>query len=603
MKKIVLLSIILFSVAISEAQSNIQLAINYFNSKEYDKAEILFDKLYKKNKSSFYFDYYIDCLINQGKYKYAEKRVKKEIKKTPDNLTLYVNLGYLMKQTNQSQESEKYYRYVLKKLPRNQTQISRIGNSFLKRREYDWAEKVYLKGNEFFPNRFTTSLITIYSIERNNNKLIDAYLDFVKNNYSQVGFVERNLKRQMNNDINNEFSKLLERKLIIRIQKQRKEIYNEILIWFYTEKLEYSKALIQAQALDRKNRENGVRIYRIGQNAFENKDYKTAEIAFEDVIKKGEFYPYFINAKFGLLKVLYAKVENGMIKTPEEIKNVESKYLQMIAELGVSSRTIDLIIDLAHLQAFYLNKEPEAIKLLQKGMNIQGINSLLKAKFMMELGDIYLHSAKPWKAVLTYAKIEEDYPNLEITDEAKFKKAKVYFYLGQFKWALQQLDVLKGSPTKLIANDAIYWSDFISENAQDTSNTAMKKYARAELAFYEGKSSDAIAICDSLLKEDATNTVIPFVYYLKYKIYFDKKDFSEAAKNLQTIVSDYSYVMWADKVIFNLALLYENKLNQLDKAKEMYKKLLFDYQASIYSEKARENFKKLLEKNHTVVVP
>lgn len=590
MKRISLIfTIILFSKIIF-SQSDIQLAINYFNNKEFDKAEVIFDDLYKQNKTSFYFDYYLDCLFNQQKYDLAEKRINREIKKTPDDLTLYVDLGYLKTLTNDKEEADKQYKYVIKNLQKNEMLISQVGNAFLKRNEYDWAQNVFEKGNEFFAGKFTTSLISVYSMQRKYDKLIDTYLDYVIVDNSQLGFVEKSFLSQMNIDINNEFTNLLEQKLIMRIQKNKNEVYNEILIWFYTEKLEYSKALIQSQALDIKNKENGVRVYRIGDNAFNNGDYETADKAYSYVIKKGEFYPYFLNAKFGLLKVLYAKVENGMIKSPEEIKNVETKYLEMISELGVSSRTIDLIIELAHLQAFYLNKYNEAIDLLKKGIDIGGLNNLLKAKFMMELGDVYLHSSMPWDAVLEYAKIEKDFPDLEITDDAKFKKAKVYFYLGQVKWAQQQLDVLKGSPSKLIANDAIYWSQFISENSDDSLQTNLKRYARAALDFYEGSYLKSLITCDSLIKESSGASVIPFVYHLKYEIYYEQKDYIKAAENLQFVVDNYSYAMWTDKALYELATLYETKLNQLDKAKELYKKLLFDYKASIYSNKARERF-------------
>lgn len=590
MKRISLIfAFILFSKLIF-SQSDIQLAISYFNNKEYDKAEIIFNNLYKKNKSSFYFDYYLDCLFNQQKYDKAEKRINKEIKKSSNDLILYVDLGYLKTLTNDKEEADKQYKYVVKNLSKNEMQISQVGNAFLKRKEYDWAEKVFEKGNEFFPEKFTTSLITVYSLQRKYDKLIDTYLDHVLIDNTQLGFVEKNFLSIMNNDVDNEFTNLLEQRLIMRIQKRRNETYNEILIWFYTEKLEYSKALIQAKALDIKNKENGVRVYRIGENAFNNSDYETADKAYSYVIKKGEFYPYFLNAKFGLLKVLYAKVENGMIKSPEEIKNVESNYLEMIDKLGVSSRTIDLIIQLAHLQAFYLNKYNDAIDLLKKGINIRGLNNQLKAKFMLELGDVYLRSSMPWDAVLEYAKIEKDFPDLEITDNAKFKKAKVYFYLGQMKWAQQQLDILKGSPSKLIANDAIYWSDFISENSDDSLQTNLKRYARAELDFYEGYYLKSLTTCDSLIKESSGASVIPFVYHLKYEIYYEQKDYTKAAENLQFVVDNYSATMWTDKAIYELATLYETKLNQLDKAKELYKKLLFDYKASIYSNKARERF-------------
>jgi len=593
MKKLLLIVFAFFIGFEVFAQSDIQLAITYFNAKEYEKAEVLFYDLYKQKKIAFYFDYYLDCLIFQEKFDLAERRINKEIRKTPNNLVLYVNLGYLYKQTNNEQEAEKHFKYVLKKLPQNKVSISQIGNTFIKRKEYEWAEKVYLKGNEYFENNYTMSLISVYSMQRNNEKLIDTYLDYIENDYSKIDNAQKSFKILMNNDVNEEFSNLLEQKLIRKIQKDKKNTISEVLIWFYTVKSEYSKALIHAKALDLKNKENGVRIYKIGLKAFENEDYNTSEKAYYYVVNKGDLYPYFYKAKFGLLKVLYAQVENGMVKTPDEIKKVESEYVKMINNLGISSRTIDLIIDLAHLQAFYLHKETDAIYLLQEGLKIPSLQNLLKAKFLLELGDVYLHSSMPWDAVLTYAKIEQNFPNLEITDNAKFRKAKVYFYLGQFKWAQDQWDVLKGSPSKLIANDAIYWSNFITENSDDSLQVSLTKYSRAEHAFYQGDYNKSLQICDSLLNDNSAYSIIPFTYHLKYEVYYAQKMFVKAAENLQKIADSYSYAIGSDKAVFELAVLYENHLNDNQKAKELYKKILFDYKSSIFCGKARTRFNEL----------
>ena len=578
---------------VAYAQQDMQLAMKYYNAKEYDKAEVLFDKLYKQRKTKFYFDYYIDCLIFQEKFKEAEKRINKEIKKHPENLTFYIDLGYVKKKNGNENEAEKQYKYVLKNLPENINKIQQIANSFARKREYEWAEKVYLKGNNLFDDYFLQQLANIYALERKNELMIDTYLDYVRSQYSRLKTVKNVFKSYMQNDVNNNFSDLLEKKLIIRIQKTNNDIYTELLIWFYTEKADFTKALLQAEAIDRRKRENGVRVYNLGKTAFNSGNYDVANEAFQYVIDKGEDYPYYLQAKFSQLKVLYQKVVDGSIKTPSQIAEVENKYQNMINNLGISYNTIDLTIQLAHLQCFYLNKDTSAIALLQQSMQITGLNDKYKAQILLELGDTYLHASMPWDAILTYAKIENNFPNLQITDEAKFKKAKTYFYLGQFDWAQSQWDVLKGSPSKLIANDAIYWSNFILENSGDSTHKVLKKYSQADLAFYQGKNQKALLICDTILNKYSEFPVVPQVYHLKYEIYFSTKEYQKAAMNLQKIVDQYSYAMWADKAVFELAELYDYYLNDKEKASEYYKKLLFDFKGSIYSGKARTRYLEL----------
>lgn len=593
MKKFITIFILIIISYSAIAQQDMQIAMGYYNNKEYEKAEVLFDKLYKQRKSKFYFDYYLECLVFQEKFKEAEKRVEKEIKKNPNNLTFNIDLGYLKKQQGNESESEKEYKYVLKNLPNNKNQIIDIGNSFSRKKEYSWAEKTYIKGNELLDNEFLQYLANVYASQRNNEQMIETYLDYVNNDYSKMATVQNIFSSYLQHDVNNEFALLLQRSLVVRIQKKNNEVYEELLIWYYIKKSEYSNALIYAKALDKRNNENGVRVYRIGQKAFDNEDFKTANKAYTYVVEKGDKYPYFFQSRFALLKVLYSQVENGGITSNEEIKDLENRYLSIINELGISERTVDLIIDLAHLQAFYLGKQEEAISLLQEALN-KNVTDDFKAAFMIELGDIYVFAEMPWDAVITFAKVEENYGNLQITDDAKFKKAKVYFYLGEFEWAKSQWDILKGSPSKLISNDAIYWAYFIDENlGEDSTHQALKIYARADLYFYQKNYNNVIISADSIIQNFSSDPVVPSAYYLKYQCYIATKEYQKAALNLEIIVDKYSYSLFADKALFELAELYENQLNNKEKAIECYKKLLFEFEGSLYTDQSRKKFREL----------
>ncbi len=594
MKKLLYTLLIIYFALVLVAQEDMQLAMEYFNAKEFEKAEVLFDKLYKSKKSKFYFDYYLDCLIFQEKFKEAENKIEKEQKSHPDDLTFYIDLGYLKKMQGDEAEAEKQYKYVLKNLPSNYNSISNIGNSFQRKKEYTWAEEVYLKANLMLNSQFLQHLANVYASQRKYDEMVSAYLDYLSSDVTKYQTVQSIFSSYLQYDVNNEFSDILQRQLIMRIQKEGKEIFEELIIWFYTENNNFMNALVYSKSLDKRKNENGIRVFRIGQLASENEDYATANSAFTYVVEKGSLYPYYYQAKFALLNVLYQQVILGQLSSEEEIIKLENSYLSLIKELGISNRTVDFIVDLAHLQAFYLNKSEAAIELLQEALNIPNLSEEFKAKFMVKLADIYVYAEKPWDAVLTYAKVEEFFPNAEITDDAKFKKAKVYFYLGEFKWAQDQWDILKGSPSKLISNDAIYWSHFIDENSgSDSLQNSLKTYASADLFFYQRNYDKALKISDSIINNFSAEPVVPMAYYLKYQVYMQLKDYINAAENLDVFYEKYSYSMWADKAIFELAQLYDYYLDEKDKAADCYKKILFDFQGSIYTEPSRERYREL----------
>ncbi len=595
MKKILLVIFPVILAISAYSQQDMQLAMQYFNSKEYEKAEPIFEKLYKQRKATFYFDYYVDCLIFQEKFKDAEKKIKKEINKNPNDYSFKITLGYLYRSEGKDDDAEKQYKNVYKNLPQNKQQIITIGNTLIRRKEYNWAEKVYEKGDEYFEGEFTQSLAMVYAYERKYDLMIEKYLDYVANDYTKKSTVQNIFLNYLKNDVNNEFATLLEHALIVRIQtRNSNQIFEELLIWYYLQKNNFSSALIYAKSLDKRNKENGVRVYKVGQAAQTNDNLNIANKSFQYVVDKGTSYPYYNKARFALLKVMYQQVTNREITSEDELEQIENQYLTVINELSISNTTLDLIVDLAHLQGFYLNKEQNAITLLKQALAIPRISNDFKSKLLLELGDVYLHANMPWDAALTYGKIETQFQNLQITDEAKFRKAKTYFYLGQFEWAQGQWEVLEGSPSKLIANDAIYWSNFAKENiGSDSTYSALKVYARADFALYTSDFNKAILTADSLIQNFSSDPIIPYAYHLKYDIFMQTKEYQKAAASLQNIVDGYAYAMWADKAVFELAQLYDNQLNMPDKAAEMYKKILFDFQGSIFTDKARERYREL----------
>src|SRR3569833_1881329 len=113
---------------------------------------------------------------------------------------------------------------------------------------------------------------------------------------------------------------------------------------------------------------------------------------------------------------------------------------------------------LAKLQAFKLHKLADAQKLLEEALSIRDIKPNMLASCKLDLGDIYLLNNEPWEATLLYQQVETGYPNTNISQEAKFRDAKLAYYTGDFTWAKGQLDVLKAAASQLIANDALILS-------------------------------------------------------------------------------------------------------------------------------------------------
>ena len=72
-----------------------------------------------------------------------------------------------------------------------------------------------------------------------------------------------------------------------------------------------------------------------------------------------------------------------------------------------------------------------------------------------------------------------------------------------------------------------------------------------------------------------------------------KGDFKSAEKNFLNLIQNNPESILLDDTYFQLAELYENKLNDKELAKEMYQKIIFDFPSSIYLVEARKRFRVL----------
>jgi len=216
------------------------------------------------------------------------------------------------------------------------------------------------------------------------------------------------------------------------------------------------------------------------------------------------------------------------------------------------------------------------------------------AECKIELADILLFVGDVWEAKLLYTQVEKAYKNEPLGHYAKYKNAKLSFYIGEFDWAKAQLNVLKAATSKLIANDALRFSVLISDNIDmDSSTVALEMYGRADLLLYRNQEELALQTLDSIFELASWHPIFDEVLLKKAEINIKQRDFEKAAEYLTQIIEDYSYDITADNALFILAELNELQFNDTDKAMEYYQKLMQEYPASLFTVEARKRYRSL----------
>ncbi|MGB5419807.1 tetratricopeptide repeat protein, partial [Algibacter sp.] len=267
--------------------------------------------------------------------------------------------------------------------------------------------------------------------------------------------------------------------------------------------------------------------------------------------------------------------------------------LELIKTYGEQPETLGLQINYAHFLAFYLNETEAASNFLESTLN-QPLSTLEKAQVKLELGDILVLQEKFNQALIYYTQIQRNLKNSTISQEARFKVAKASYYKGDFKWAESQLKILKASTSQLIANDALDLKLLISDNKyEDSLQTALKHYAKADLLAFQNRNDEAINLLDKILEEHKTEPIIAQALLKQAQLFEVKLQYEKAVINYQAIIDNYGEGILIDDALFHLAEIYEKRLNNLEKAKALYEQIIFNHADSIYFVDARKRYRNL----------
>lgn len=597
-KKIVIVVIVLFwrTAAYSQPGTDEQLALQYYQNKEFDKALDYYEKLYNKKSPQLFYSQYLNCLLETKDFKKAEKIVKKHIKQNPESLNFQIDLGIVYTRSEEPEKAKAEWEKAVKQI-KYDDQVFTVANGFMSIGQFDLAIAAYQKGRRISQTNYMYSfeLADAYKAKGDKLAMINELLDVLEANDSYIQSVQNSLQTSFGNDSDTKQNELLKGELLKRISKSPdKTIFSELLIWMQIQQKDWEGSFVQGKALDKRKKEEGGRIMGLAQLYAQNEAYDIAAKAYQYVIAKGSDSYFYTNARMELVNVQYTKIVSKGNYNLQDLTDLEKNYEVTIQELGKSSSTVSLLKNFAHLKAFYLNKSQEAINLLNEAIELPQLSSIQQAECKLELGDILLMTGQIWDASLLYSQVEKSFKYDVIGQEAKFRNAKVSYYNGDFGWAQAQLDVLKGATSKLIANDAMDLSLMISDAlAMDTVTTPLLMYARADLLSFQNKDDEANKTLDSINTLFPNHALADDILYKKAKIALKKANYNDAVKYYEDILKNYGQDILADDALFNIADINENQFKNTEKAKELYQQLIENYSGSLYVVEARKRFRKL----------
>jgi tetratricopeptide (TPR) repeat protein len=593
MKKI--FAIIVLLLSFTAFAQNEQLAQNYFEKGEFEKAMVIYQDLEKKQPHNiFYAQKLVACYQQLQQYENAEKLLVEKLKKTGQPL-LYVELGYNYQLQKDMAKAERNYQAALNTIEDNPSNVYNIASAFEQKVLLEQAIKAYTKAVEVNPNlNFDYQLALLQGQLGNVQLMIEKLLSYAYKNQQNMIVVQNQLVRFMSEEGeenptaegDKSFNSMLRKALLLNVQKTQDIFWNQFLSWYFVQQRDYGKAFVQEKAIFKRDPDTFYNIVNLAKLAVEENEDTTAREILNFILQNTADPELQMQSHYYLLSI--------DIKTAQEKDHPAIKQLinGLLTQYGVSPYSLDLQLLKADFEAFHLKDTRAGIETLNSTLKLQ-LNKYQQAQVKMKLADVLLLDEKFNQAIIYYAQIEEDLKNDAVGHEASLKVAKSSYYKGDFEWAQKQFKVLKSSVSQLIANDALEMFLLITDNTvEDSTQTALKKFARADFKLYQNKKNDALAGFKELLT-DPTKSIQDVTLLRMGELYQSMGQYPQALESYQKIIDNYKEGIYVDEALFFSAEIYSKKLNDPEKAKPLYEKVLFEHEDSIYFIEARKQFRQL----------
>lgn len=579
---------IFFLTSFWVSAQNEQLALQYFDDGEFEKALTIFEENLQKQPSNyFFFQKVIECRQQLKQYDKAEEVILKRKEKYNQPILL-VELGYNYQLQKNEIEAKKQYNLALLEVEKQANHAYQVANFFEKKVLLDWAIKTYETAQQANPNlNFDYQTALLQGQLGNLDLMLEKLLDYGYKNQENTALVQNQLSRYLLDDTEGTFADAIKKSLLLKTQKSQDVYWNQSLSWLFVQQKEYGKAFVQEKAVYKRNPESFYNIVTLARLAIEEKQNEDATTILTFVLENTQDLELQMQAHHFLISM---EIESALQK---EYVAIDLKLQDLLKKYGISPYSLDLQLLTAHFEAFYLNQPELGKQLLQNALKLP-LNLRDQSKVKMELADIMVYDEKFNQAILYYAQVEDNLKNDVLAHEASMKLANANFYKKDFDWTLQQVKNLKQSSSLLIANDAVELFLLIQDNSvEDSLRVALQAYAKADLQLYQKKNEEALQSFLAILEKHKGESIEDETLLKIADIYYQKKDYLKALSYYQNILDNHKEGIYIDEALFFSAEIYRKHLMDNEKAKPLYEKMVLEHPDSLYYTESRKQYRTL----------
>jgi len=583
------------------------LAQSYKNAGDYKTAQKLFEELYQNNPSDAkYISALYEIYVQTKNYAAAVNILEKRIVDNPEDISAFGMLGsvyYLM--GNESKAYEVWDK-PFSGGNTNPVLYRVIADYAVMHRAFDKAIELYEKGKSLSGDKvvFSYDLARLYSMTMQYKKAAEEYCFIITSDPQQFPNAEQRIFEYINKP------GALDATLNVAEEKADNENINlkYLLARLYTEKKLYEKAFDVYLEIDESQKNNGKDLYKFADYLFKEGSYELASEIFEKIIG---FYPQ--SDLIAQVKLGYARsLEADLFEKYTGTLPLWKPYFPQIK--FESAETENVLIAFDEVINLYKNSPPAYEAILRKGIvefYLLGNSKESKILFEKVINEAPLSQSAP--------EAYEELGNIELTDGnlkeaenyyagmlklkglttgqmniANYNLAKIKSYQNDFEKAKSYLSDILTNLKDNSANDALEYSLILNTSMNDSSNIIL--FTEAEFLTDQKKFGEA-AEKYKLISQNPQAFVLHSIATLRYaEMMIALNNYTEAVSVMESISADGSKDIYADKALYLLGKVYQFGLEDSLNAEKFYQQLLIKFPDSIYTDDAREQLSKFMNK-------
>lgn len=479
---------------------------------EYERAfELFYEMLQEEPESHPIYDNAIEALIHMRDFEKAIEITNERLSIQPDDVNTQIQLGELYHYNGEREKAREVWKDIVRAHAEDIRIYRQVARAMRDRRDYEGAIEVYEMGREERnnPTLFTNELAQAYLADSRYEEAMSEFLELIQQNRHYTHSIKRQLMRYEERELYD--VAILETEEAVdehRTDYDTANIYRNLLIWLYTERELYDRALATAKSVERYQGEHTeYAVFDLARNLRGEHEFELAEEAYQHYIDQEEHDMR--SRSMEELAQTYQHWARHLTSTNQAYPNrLKPLYEQasatlekLIDDYPAYDRMGQILVLQSELALDHLNDTEKARKYADQLASMAGSDEMEAYHYFLE-GRIKIFEGEFARARVALTRSNRMFNIGEMAEQTNYYLSLCDFFNGDFEYARMQLRRLERQHTSFYANDALQLRLWIQEGVhQDEPLPALELFAKARHALHIGDDETAGRNLQELLRE------------------------------------------------------------------------------------------------------